>query len=97
MWNRVARFLGTHYIARQTAASLHFQKLLEFAVQEGYRQSSRLVPEPAEAAFKAFCPVEKATVLRERIVCVATQDHDFYETLFHGEHDENSRSELFDY
>jgi hypothetical protein len=81
MWNRVARFIGTHNITLQTAVSLHLRNLLEFVFQESYHQGSRLGPEPAEAAFKAFCPVQKATVLRERIVRVATQDRDFHKTV----------------
>jgi hypothetical protein len=81
MWDRVAQFVGTHNIALQTAASPDFRNLLEFAFQEGYRHGSPPRAQSVEAAFKAFCPVQKATVLRDRIVRVAAQDRAYHETL----------------
>jgi hypothetical protein len=76
MWNRVAQFIGTQNIARQTPPSRDFRNILDFAFQEGYHQSSRLEPEPADAGFKVFCPVQKTTVLRKGRVPVAGQDRD---------------------
>jgi ribosome modulation factor len=71
MWDRVAQFVATHTVALQPAASPHFRGRLEFAFQEGYRQGSQPRGEAVETAFRSFCPVQKATVLRERIVRVA--------------------------
>ena len=81
IWDRVAQFVGTHNVALETAASPDFRGLLEIAFQQGYHHGSQPRKEAVEAAFKAFCPVQKATVLRERIVRVAAQDRLYHEGL----------------
>jgi hypothetical protein len=74
MWDHVAQFVGTDNVALQTVESPDFRNLLQFAFQQGSHQGSH-------AAFKAFCLVQNATVLRERIVRVAFQDRADHEAL----------------
>jgi hypothetical protein len=81
MGDQIAHFVGCHNIPIQTIGSPDFRDPIEFAFREGHRHGSRNRGQDVDAAFRAFCPVQKCTAIRKRIATLASADRAVHERL----------------